>query len=165
MSTRNEIIKGKWLHLAKERLDWLSSLKNNYLKQLLEKLKDERVLTFCNNIEQTEILGKYCINSKNADSADNLRLFNEGKINHITSCNMLNEGVNLVDCRVGIYGNLNSSEILIAQRLGRLLRHKNPVIIIPYYKNTREEELVANMIENYNRDLIKQCKEIKDIKI
>lgn len=165
MSTRNEIIKGKWLHLAKERLDWLSSLKNNYLKQILAKLNNERTLVFCNNIEQTEVLGKYCINSKNDDSADNLKQFNEGKINHITSCNMLNEGVNLVDCRVGIYGNLNSSEILVTQRLGRLLRHENPVIIIPYYKDTREEQLVLNMIENYNKDKITVIYKIQNLEI
>lgn len=68
---------------------------------------------------------------------------------------MLNEGMNLVNCRVGIYANLNSSEIIVKQRLGRILRHKNPIIIIPYYKGTREEELVNKMLEDYNPELIK----------
>ena len=47
----------------------------------------------------------------------------------------------------------------------RILRHKEPVIIIPYYKNTREEEVVVKMIENYNKDLIQVIKNINDIKI
>lgn len=68
---------------------------------------------------------------------------------------MVNEGINLTNCRIGIYANLNSSDIIIKQRLGRILRHKHPVIIIPYYKNTREEELVQKMLEDYNPELIK----------
>jgi hypothetical protein len=47
----------------------------------------------------------------------------------------------------------------------RILRHKEPVIIIPYYKNTREEEVVVKMIENYNKELIQVIKNINDIKI
>ena len=45
----------------------------------------------------------------------------------------------------------------------RLLRHKNPIIIIPYYVNTREEELVNNMIEDYNKDIVKTINNIKEI--
>lgn len=73
--------------------------------------------------------------------------------------------MNLVNCRVGIYANLNSSEIIIKQRLGRILRHKNPVIIIPFYKDTREEELVQKMLEDYNPELIKIINNITDIKL
>jgi superfamily II DNA or RNA helicase len=71
--------------------------------------------------------------------------------------------MNLTDCQVGIYANLNSSETIIKQRIGRLLRHKNPVIIIPYYKNTRDEELVNKMLENYNEDLVKTISNIQEI--
>lgn len=73
--------------------------------------------------------------------------------------------MNLTNCQIGIFANLNSSEIIIKQRNGRLLRHPNPVIIVPYYKNTREEELVTKMIENYNPDLITIIKDINEIKI
>lgn len=73
--------------------------------------------------------------------------------------------MNLTSCRIGIYANLNSSEIIIKQRLGRILRHKNPVIVIPFYKDTREEELVAKMLEDYNPQLIHTVENITDIKI
>ena len=92
-------------------------------------------------------------------------MFNTGKIKHITACDMLNEGMNLTDCRVGIYANLNSSDILIKQKTGRLLRHKHPVIIIPYYKGTREQEIVEKMLENYNPDLVKTISFIEEIKL
>lgn len=165
MSTRNDIAKNKWLRLCADRLKWLSDKKVKYLHQLLPNLIKFRTLTFCNSIEQTELLGEYCINSKNADSVQHLEDFNSGKIDHITACNMLNEGMNLVNCQVGIYANLNSSEAIIKQRMGRLLRHPNPVIIVPYFKNTREEELVQTMLEDYNPELVTTISNIEEIHI
>ena len=163
MYSKNEIFKNKWLKLCSDRLKWLSDKKLKYIYQLLFILRNKRTLTFCNSIEQTELLGKYCINSKNNKSIHNLSSFNEGKINHITACNMLNECMNLINCQVGIYANLNSSETIIKQRTGRLLRHKNPIIIVPYYSNTREEELVKRMLENYNPELVHEILDIKEI--
>lgn len=73
--------------------------------------------------------------------------------------------MNLVNCQVGIYANLNSSEAIIKQRMGRLLRHPNPVIIVPYFKNTREEELVKIMLQDYNPELVTTISSIREIKI
>lgn len=73
--------------------------------------------------------------------------------------------MNLTNCQVGIYANLNSSEAIIKQRMGRLLRHPNPVIIVPYYKGTREEELVKTMLEDYNPELVTTISYINEIKI
>ena len=163
--TRNQIARNKWLRLCADRLKWLSDKKVKYLHQLLPTLIKHRTLTFCNSIEQTELLGEYCINSKNNDSLQHLADFNNGRIDHITACNMLNEGMNLVNCQIGIYANLNSSEAIIKQRMGRLLRHPNPVIIVPYFKNTREEELVEKMLEDYNPELVKRITRIEEINI
>ena len=163
--TRSQIAKNKWLRLCAERLKWLSDKKVKYLHQLLPSLIKYRTLTFCNSIEQTELLGEYCINSKNTESVQYLEDFNSGKIDHITACNMLNEGMNLFNCQIGIYANLNSSESIIKQRMGRLLRHPNPVIIVPYFKGTREEELVQTMLEDYNPELVTTISSIKEIKI
>lgn len=155
MRTHIEIARNKWLRLCGERLKYLSDIKTNFIKELLEYLSDYRTLTFCNSIEHTKQLGEHYINSKNKNYKEVLDQFNEGKIKHITACDMLNEGMNLVDCRVGIYANLNSSDTLIKQKTGRLLRHPQPVIIIPYYKGTREQEIVESMLENYNPELVK----------
>ena len=160
---RNKFFKNKWLHLCGERLKWLSDKKTEIVLYLLKHLKNYRTLTFCNSIEQTELLGKYCINSKNKLSGEYLNMFNNKKIKHITSVNMLNEGCNLSDCRIGIFVSINSSEILVKQKNGRLLRHKEPVIIIPYYINTREEELVKQMLENYNPELVSTITKFEDI--
>lgn len=163
MRTRNEAFKYRWLKLAGDRLKWLSDKKVDIVSRILWLIKGHRTLTFCNSIEQTEELGSYCINSKNKESANILKAFNEGKIDHITACNMLNEGMNLVNCQIGIYNNLNSSEVIVKQRLGRILRHERPVIVIPYYKDTREQELVDKMLEDYNPDLITVLDKYEDL--
>lgn len=155
MRTHSEIARNKWLRLCGDRLKYLSNLKTPFVKELLEYLDEHRTLTFCNGIEHTKQLGEHYINSKNKDYQQVLDDFNEGRVKHITACDMLNEGMNLTDCRVGIYANLNSSDTLIKQKTGRLLRHPQPVIIIPYYQGTREQEIVEDMLENYNPELVK----------
>lgn len=160
-----DIYKNLYLFTCGERLKWLSNQKTSFIAEILKKVHKERTLTFCNSILQTEVLGKYCINSKNRNALQYKEAFNSGKINHITACNMLNEGVNLTNCKIGIYAALNSSELLIKQKLGRLLRHPNPILIIPYYKNTRDEEIVKKMCEDYNPALIREITSIKELNI
>lgn len=164
-NSRKKRMKNLWLSTAGKRLKWLSEQKEPIVLSLLDKFRNYKTLTFCNNIEQSERLGKYNITSKNKDSVKNLELFNANRIKHITACNILNEGVNLTNCRIGIFCNLNSSEIVVKQRVGRILRHKSPVIILPYFKDTREEELVEKMIEEYAKDSIIVVNDINDIKL
>jgi superfamily II DNA or RNA helicase len=161
----NPALRNMYLHKCGDRLKILSNWKTDYIRDILRKFKNYRTLTFCNSIMHTEALGRFCINSKNKLSDQLLQDFNAGKINHITSCNMLNEGINLLNCRIGIYAVLNSSTILIKQKLGRLLRHPKPVLIIPYYVRTREEEIVNEMIKDYNPDLIKVINNINEISL
>ena len=156
MTTNNDKLKVRWLSQCLKRNKELSRFKESFTRRILEKLKNKRVLTFCCDIGQTECLGKNFINSKNKNSLNILNDFNDGKINHITSCNILAEGVNIFNCEYGIFNFINSSEVLVIQKLGRILRHKQPKIIIPYFTFTREEELVAKMLEGINPDRIKK---------
>lgn len=162
-NSRNERMKNLWLSTAGKRLKWCSEQKEEIVNSILNKFKNYKTLTFCSSIEQSERLGKYNITSKNKDSIKNLEMFNTNKIKHITSCAILNEGVNLHNCKIGIFCNLNSSEIITRQRCGRLLRHKSPVIIIPYFKDTREEELVKKMVEEYSEKSIIIINNINEI--
>lgn len=164
-NSRNERIKNLWLSTAGKRLKWCAEQKEALVLSLLDKFRNYKTLTFCSSIEQAERLGKYNITSKNKASVKNLEMFNLNKIKHITACNILNEGVNLTNCRIGIFCNLNSSEIVVKQRVGRILRHKSPIIIIPYFKDTREEELVQKMVEEYSEDSIINVDNINDIKL
>lgn len=161
----NDVFKNLFLRASGDRLKWLSEQKSDHVKTLLDHLKSQRTLTFCNGIPQTEELGKYCINSKNKASEENLHKFNEGKVDHITACNMLDEGMNLTNCRVGVYAVLNSSDRMIKQKLGRLLRHPDPIIIIPYFQGTREEEIVETMLTDYNPKLVTKITSLTQLKL
>lgn len=158
-------LREQMLRLSGDRLKWLARLKNDIVKALLRKLAYKRVLTFCCDIEQTEVFGPNAINSKNKESLATLARFNEGKIKHIQACSMLDEGVNLKDCQIGLFANLNSSDRIIIQRTGRILRHKDPIIIVPYYVGTREEEIVEEMKKSYNEELITVINDISDFKL
>ena len=149
------IMKNLWLRACGERLTYLANAKNQQVQAILSKLKNYRTITFCTSITQSEVLGKNCIHSKNKEAQITLNKFNEGKIKHITACHMLNESVNLTNCKYGIFANINASETIQIQRVGRALRHKNPILIIPFFRDTREEELVRKWMENYNKELIK----------
>ena len=164
-NSRNERIKNLWLSAAGKRLKWCAEQKEGIVNSLLDKFRNYKTLTFCSSIEQSERLGKYNITSKNKASVKNIEMFNLNKIKHITACNILNEGVNLTNCRIGIFCNLNSSEIVVKQRVGRILRHKSPIIIIPYFKDTREEELVQKMVEEYSEESIVTINNINEIKL
>lgn len=155
-NTRNEYHKVLWLTEAGKRLKWLSELKNNILKQILHILEHDRTITFCSSIRQSIDVGSVSINSNDNKKIQIKKLvdFNNKKYNHISSCTMLNESANLVDCKYAIFGNLMSSEIAVIQRIGRALRHKSPVLIIPYYVGTRDEDLMKKMIENCSKNKI-----------
>ena len=145
----NQAMKQTWLYFCGKRLEFLADCKLQWIKLILHHLDKERTITFCKTIAQTEQLGKNCIHSQNKDATKVYDDFNNKKIDHITAVNILNENANLVDCRYGIFCNITSSEIITQQRQGRLLRHKDPIMVIPYYIGTREEELVKKGIEGF----------------
>lgn len=161
--TRQDFLKNKWLFDCGERIKYLANLKNNIVLSILQRLEKERTITFCKTIEQANILGKYSIHSKNKDSDIIYNSFNAKKINHIVSVNVLNEGANLIDCKYAVFANYSSSEICSAQRTGRSLRHKSPVIILPYYEATREEEIVNIMIESFKEESIHKIHSLKEL--
>ncbi len=163
MRTRQEFLKNKWLFDCGERIKYLANLKNNIVLSILQRLEKERTITFCKTIEQADILGKYSIHSKNKDSDIIYNNFNAKKINHIVSVNVLNEGANLVDCKYAVFANYSASESIGPQRIGRSLRHKSPIIIMPYYETTREEEIVQEMIKDFNKDFIKTVYSLKEL--
>jgi superfamily II DNA or RNA helicase len=160
----NQAIKQSWLYMCGQRLEFLADCKVPWIKMILQHLDKERTITFCKTIEQTELLGKNCIHSQNKDAAKIYDSFNAKKIDHITAVNILNENANLVDCKYAVFCNLSSSDLVVYQRLGRSMRHKSPVIIMPYYEHTREQELIEKLSENFNMDYIKVIHSVEEIK-
>lgn len=156
----NPIFRNLWLHKCGERLQWLSSIKLPFIRQILQSVHCRHVV-FCNTIEESENLHLPAVNSKIGFS--NLDLFNRGEINGIVAVNCLNEGINLSDCQLGLFCAINSSETMQIQKIGRILRHPSPIIIIPYFRGTREEEIVCKWMRGYNPGLIHKMDSIDDI--
>lgn len=163
MMTARESLKQSWLYHAGKRLEYLAEIKTGIIKDILKHLHKERTITFCKTISQAETVGRYCIHSKNSDADKLYNDFNAKKIDHITAVNILNENANLVDCKYAVFCNLSSSDVVIPQRLGRSMRHPSPVIIMPYYMGTREEEIIKDMLAGFNKDYIKTINNIKEI--
>lgn len=149
---RNAAMKNLWLHKSGERLKWLAAQKELIVKGFMKSLSNYRTLVFCPSIEDSMKLGSPCINSKVGTAS--LDAFNNKKIKHIAAVGMLDEGANLVDCKIGVFQMINSSDRLNIQRVGRILRHKEPVLIFPYFVYTREEEIVKEVTTGYNPELI-----------
>lgn len=149
-------LKNIYLKRHLDRLKWLSDIKTDDVKRIMnEYCKNAKVLVFCNSIKQCDELCENTIHSKNDDDTV-LDKFNNGEIDRVATCNMLNEGVNIRNCQIGLFACLNVSDVMQKQRLGRILRHENPKILIPYYVGTREEEIVNDMAKMYNPELIKK---------
>lgn len=163
MQSHNPAVERSWLFQAGKRLEFLAEIKLPIIRDILQKLDKSRTITFCKTIDQAEAAGKWCIHSKNQNAQYVYEMFNSKRINHITAVNILNENANLVDCKYAIFCNLSSSDIVIPQRLGRAMRHKHPVIIVPYYQDTREQEIVEKMFSEYNRDYIRVIHSIQEI--
>lgn len=147
----NPAMKNIWLHKCGQRLQWLSMNKLPFTMKIIKKVHS-RFIVFCNTIAESQALRIPAVNSQ--IGFRNLDRFNSKEINSLVAVNCLNEGCNLVDCKVGIFNAINSSEVMQVQKVGRELRHKAPVIIIPFFKDTREEEIVDKWMQNFDKSLI-----------
>lgn len=163
VTSGNRAMEQTWLYHCGKRLEFLSNCKVKTVQEILKHLDKFRTITFCKTIHQSEVLGKNCIHSQNRLSTEIYDMFNAKRIDHITAVNILNENANLVDCKYAIFANLTSSEVMQVQRCGRAMRHKHPVIIVPYYKGTREQEIVEKMFENYKKEYIRVINSINEI--
>lgn len=134
---------------AKDIYEWLSDKKIEITKILLFIYRQYRTLTFCSSIEQCNNLGANPVHSKNKKSKEIVENFNNNKIKHLTSCRVLLEGVNLYNCRVGIFNYLSPTFRIQTQAFGRILRHNKPIIIFPYFENTRDEVIINKLCKQY----------------
>lgn len=155
MSCRQEYMKNKWMQIGIQRKRFLGEIKTHIVKRLIEKLKDKRYICFCASVAQAEYLGKEnAIHSKVKKTQSIIDSFNEKKIDHLYAVGMCQEGQNLVDIEAGIIIQLDGSERPFIQKFGRSLRASDPHQYIFYYKNTRDEEYLNNILEDFNSDYI-----------
>ena len=134
---------------AKDIYEWLSDKKISTTRKIAQLYKDYGKLIFCSNIEQCDELSPYSVHSKNKKSKELIEQFNKGKMKTLTSCRVLLEGVNLKRCKIGIFNYISPTLRIQTQACGRIIRHKEPVFVYPYFENTREEKITNDIYYRY----------------
>jgi superfamily II DNA or RNA helicase len=147
-----------WLRYGGIRKRYLSDCKTNKIKEICQALEvdGKRFICFCGSIEQAEILGKdNCIHSKK-EVKSIIHKFQSKEIKSLYVIKMLTEGQNLEGIEAGIIGQLDGTERPFVQRNGRMLRAEFPEIYVLYFRDTKDEDYLQNVINTIpNEYLIK----------
>lgn len=154
---KNEAIKAKWLQFGTKRKVFMGSLKTDIVRRFLTTISDKKFICFCTNIEQADILGgNNAIHSKSKTNDSVLNDFNNNKIKNLFVVGMAQEGQNLAGIEVGVLVQLDGKERAFIQKFGRAMRAEDPVQYIFYFKDTRDEEYLKNVLEGINPAYIKE---------
>ncbi|NCD06232.1 MAG: hypothetical protein EOL97_08940 [Spirochaetia bacterium] len=130
--------------------------KENYARILVTKI-NEKCLIFANTKEQADRLCSVSYYSGNPNNKINLENFITGKEKILSSVQQLKEGVNIPNLKNIIILHSYSNERQFSQKLGRILRlAKDEVasVHLLMYKNTVDEEWVANAVSDFNKEKI-----------
>ena len=130
--------------------------KEKYTKKLMESISS-KCIVFANTQEQADRLCRFSYHSGNSNSEENLQLFKDGKINHLSCVLQLNEGVNIPNLRQGIIMHAYGNERKASQRIGRLLRlnpDEKAIVHILCYKGTVDEKWVKEALESFDQSKI-----------
>lgn len=166
MRGREEYMKVKWMLTGSERKRFLGNTKTDKVKPFLQFLEGKRYICFCTSIEQANTLGTInAIHSKMTEgsAAESIEDFSSGKIDKLFVVGMLQEGQNLPNIEAGIIVQLDGEDRPFIQKSGRVFRAKEPFLLVFYYKNTRDEEYLANILEGINSDYIQVINSVEEL--
>lgn len=119
--------------------------------------KEERTLIFAGGIEQAELLSEYSFHSK-SKSSKSFDDFKSEKINRLSCVQALNEGQNIPNIQNALVVQLNSKDLDLVQRIGRIIRyregHIGKVIILGAI-GTKDMDWINNALESFDKSKIK----------
>ena len=145
----------RWLGIGNKRKKWMSDIKTEKAKEIIESFGDERFVVFAGSIDQAvELGGERAIHSKNKNSKQVIEDFNNKTINSLFSCKMNIEGFNYNYLNKGLIVQIDGGDRTTLQKLGRLLRGDNPILYIIYLKNTQDEKYLKSVIKEMNKEHI-----------
>lgn len=146
----------RWLGIGNKRKKWMSDIKTEKAKEVIQAFEDERFVCFCGSVEQAkELGGTRAIYSGNKNSKQVIEDFNNEVINSIYSCKMNIEGINYTNVEKGLIVQLDGVDRTFIQKQGRLLRGKEPQVIIIYIKGTKDENYLKNIMTEMNKEHVK----------
>lgn len=144
----------KFALLRRMRFIYELRSKTEVAKYLLEHVipKDERTIIFAGGIPQAEELCEYNFHSKKKNS-DDFDAFKAEKLNRLSCVNALNEGHNIPNIDNGLVTQLNSKELNLVQRVGRVVRfrenHEATIYIICAI-DTQDEKWVNKALQGFD---------------
>lgn len=119
--------------------------------------EDERTLIFAGGIAQADRLNEHSFHSKTPKTSESFDLFVNEKINRLSSVNSLNEGHNIPNLDNALVVQLNSKELNLVQRIGRIVRfregHRANIYII-VVKDTVDEVWTNRSLTNFDESNI-----------
>ena len=137
--------------------------KESYVKSILKNI-DTQCIVFANTQKQADRICKHSYHSGNPKSEENLELFSDGRINHLSCVLQLSEGVTIPNLKQGIIMHAYGNEKKTAQRIGRLLRlnpSETAVCHILCYKGTQDVKWVEAAISSFDKNKIKRYNPLK----
>jgi superfamily II DNA or RNA helicase len=155
--TSETFAKNKWLFSGIERKRFLAECKTNIVKDFLLTIQKRRFVCFCGSIAQARILSenKNLVCSEVKNNQQIIDAFNDKAISNLFTVDMLKEGSNLSNIEIGVMVQLDGNEGSFIQKSGRIMRAENPVIFLFYFKNTKDEEYLENVLKEVNPEHVK----------
>ena len=143
-----------------ERKNYLANLKNRYIQRLFKffNLEDKRVILFANSVPQAEFIDQtYSIHSGKKEKKGEknaLELFNSGLSDRLISVGMLDRGIEIRNVYASIILQIPSSNAAAFQKASRNLLDDSPILIIPYFRGTKDEENMKKFTNNFDSKFI-----------
>lgn len=150
------IILNKLKQLGLERKKFFAQKKLRYLNRMVDyfKLQEKRLLIFANSIEQAESVdleneGFNVIHSKKKNT-DALLRFNSSAACRLIAVGMLDRGIEIRNIDASIILQVSASDASITQKASRNLLDDSPFLILPFYKETKDEEWVKSFVSKFD---------------
>jgi superfamily II DNA or RNA helicase len=120
-----------------------------YLRSLTS---SQRTVYFFGNVKDSPS-GMNLYHSKDPASKVHLDNFMEEKSQFISAIGQLTRGLNLPNIEVGVLLTLQKSNRDFIQKAGRILRSDNPIIYIPFVKESDDSKNIIKLLEGYGGDV------------
>lgn len=143
-------------------LDFLMSQRIKIIYNSISKLKATQELL----IKQTraivftgrqEIADQICSSYHSKSENNNLELFSNKEINHLSVVSLVSMGITIPNLKIAIFNQLKSNENLALQQAMRTMNMddgRKATIYIIYLENTRDEEWLKNALKGFDSNKI-----------
>ncbi len=131
-----------------ERKKLFNQIKLGSLPFLLQKTKGKRRIFFFGNASDCpKELNLYY--SGDPSSKKHLQSFMDESSDTLSAIEQLTRGLNLSKIEVGCLMTLGKSSVNLIQKIGRILRSDEPVLYIPFVKDSNDSKFLFKFLESY----------------